>query len=155
MNFEDRLKAEHDEFRKMLSQLSDTGIEDVDMRQETFADLSMRVDAHDRAEEKTIYDAMRKNSDTKELALEGSEQHRITRVLMVELRKVGLDDELWLPKLRVIKGLLEHHFMVEETLVLPTAKDSLDQATMDRIGQEFEQQEKEHFREMHSGPSII
>jgi hemerythrin-like domain-containing protein len=155
MDFADRLRAEHDEFKKMLFQLSDSGIEDVDLRGETYADLLMRVDAHERAEEQTIYEALKQNEDTKELALEGIEQHRIARVLMVELRKVSLDDELWLPKLRAIKTLLENHIMVEEGLVIPTAKDVFDQGTMDRFDQEFERKEKENLRTLKSGPAII
>jgi hemerythrin superfamily protein len=155
MNFEDRIRDEHEEFRKMLFMLSDTGTEDADLRLETYADLIMRVDAHEKAEERTIYQAMKGDEDLMEMALEALEQHRIGRVLMIELRKVSVDDELWLPKLRAIKGLLESHMLIEESLVLPTAKDILGQDTMDRFDEEFEAHEKEVLRSMASGPSII
>ena len=88
---------------KMLAQLSDSGIEDVDVRIEVFPDLQMRVDVHAKAEERTLYHALREEDDTKELALEAIEHHRVARVLMVELRNIRVDDELWLPKMRMIK----------------------------------------------------
>lgn len=143
MGFEERIKEEHGELRKMLELLNSTAIEDVDLRAETFGDLVLRLEAHERAEEGTIYEAMREDDDLRELALEAVEQHRIGRMLTNELGRTDPGDERWLPKFRAIKGLLESHLLIEEGLVIPTARDALGQRTMDRFEQEFEGRRKE------------
>ncbi|WP_019177355.1 hemerythrin domain-containing protein [Methanomassiliicoccus luminyensis] len=157
MNLEERIVAEHNEYRKMLEKLTQTGIEDADLRMEVYADLSMRVEAHERAEAQTLHAAIMKEEDVRirEIAMESLEQERIIRLLLVELRKIGVDDELWMPKLRVLKSIIENHFMVEEGLVIPAAKDLLDKQTMDRLSDEYEGRVKEGLMKMSSGPSII
>ena len=145
-----RIKEEHDEFRKMLEQLSMTGIEDVDVRRETYPDLLMRVDAHEKAEERLIYDNMKDDQDMRELALEMLEEHRVARVLMVELRNVTMIDPLWLPKIRMIKELTNMHIRREEELALPAAQEFLGE-DYEGLDDKFEKVEKEILRNKASG----
>jgi hypothetical protein len=152
MELEDRITEEHREFRKMLVLLNDTGAEDVDERLEVYADLMMRVDAHEKAEERTLYTEMKKDDDLKELALESIEEHRVSRILMVELRNVGLDDELWLPKIRMISSLLEAHMNKEEELVLPAATEALEEAVMKDITTRYGELQKQILVQATSGP---
>ena len=134
---------------KMLAQLSDSGIEDVDVRIEVFPDLQMRVDVHAKAEERTLYQALREEDDTKELALEAIEHHRVARVLMVELRNIRVDDELWLPKMRMIRSVLEGHFIFEEEVIIPVAMDVVG-SPMDDWETKFMGIEKELLRNIPS-----
>ncbi len=150
MDVIERIKEEHDEFRKMLEQLSMTGVEDVDVRRETFPDLVMRVDAHEKAEERLIYDQMKDDQQMKELAMEMFEEHRVTRVLMVELRNVTMIDPLWLPKIRMIKELMNMHIRREEDLALPAAKELLGEG-FDNLDEQFAKVEKEVLKNKASG----
>ena len=145
-----RIKEEHDEFRKMLEQLSMTGIEDVDVRRETYPDLVMRVDAHENAEERLIYDRMKEDQEMRELALEMLEEHRVARVLMVELRNVTMIDPLWLPKIRMIKELISMHIRREEDLALPAAQEFLGE-DFEGLGDKFEMVEREILKNKASG----
>ncbi len=145
-----RIKEEHDEFRKMLEQLSMTGVEDVDVRRETYPDLVMRVDAHERAEERLIYDRMKDYQETRELALEMLEEHRVTRVLMVELRNVTMIDPLWLPKIRMIKELMIMHMRKEEELALPAAQEFLGDE-LEGLAEKFEKIEGDVLKSKASG----
>ncbi len=149
MSLVDMIRSEHEEFMKMLAQLSDSGIEDVDVRIEVFPDLQMRVDIHAKAEERTLYHALREEDDTKELALEAIEHHRVARVLMVELRNIRVDDELWLPKMRMIRSVLEGHFIFEEEVIIPVAMDVVG-SSMDEWETKFMGIEKELLRNIPS-----
>lgn len=125
MSFVDVIRSEHEEFMKMLAQLSDSGIEDADVRIEVYPDLMMRIDVHAKAEEQTLYQALKEDDDTKELALEAIEHHRVARVLMVELRNIKVDDQLWLPKMRMIRSIVEGHFIFEEEVIIPVAMGTI------------------------------
>ena len=58
-----------------------------------------------------------------------------------------LDDELWLPKFLALQGLILQHMSFEEDSIMPLAKQMLDQATINRLGIDFERHEKEEFKQ--------
>ena len=67
----------------------------------------------------------------------------MARILAVELKDTTLDDEIWLPKLLTLQGLLQQHMSFEEETIIPIAKQILDQGTMNRLGIDFEREQKE------------
>jgi len=123
--------------RRLFASLDGTGIEDAEQRATELDELLALLEAHERAEERTLYEATGAEPSLRELALEGLEQHRISRTLLAELGAVSVADERWLPKLRAARGLVENHMLVEEGLVLPSARDLLGPEAMAGLAERF------------------
>ena len=141
------IEEDHDLLRNGMEAVADTSIEDVDERLEMFAEIESRLFAHEKAEQETIHAQMKLYDETKPLALLAEEQERIAQVLTIELQNVKLDDELWLPKFLALQGLILQHMSFEEDSIMPLAKQMLDQATINRLGIDFERHEKEEFKQ--------
>ncbi len=141
------IEEDHDLLRNGMEAVADTSIEDVDERLEMFAEIESRLFAHEKAEQETIHAQMKLYDETKPLALLAEEQERIAKVLTIELQNVKLDDELWLPKFLALQGLILQHMSFEEDSIMPLAKQMLDQATINRLGIDFERHEKEEFKQ--------
>lgn len=137
------ITEDHTLLRERMDLLSSTTQEDIDRRLELFPDIISRLYAHEKAEQASIHAQMKMYSETKPLALLAEEQERIARVLAVELREVNFEDELWLPKFVALQALVEQHMSVEEQTIMPMAKEMLDEGTMNRLGIDFEREQKE------------
>ena len=146
-SLEQMIEEDHDLLRNGMEAVPDTSIEDVDERLEMFAEIESRLFAHEKAEQETIHAQMKLYDETKPLALLAEEQERIAKVLTIELQNVKLDDELWLPKFLALQGLILQHMSFEEDSIMPLAKQMLDQATINRLGIDFERHEKEEFKQ--------
>ena len=146
-SLEQMIEEDHDLLRNGMEAVADTSIEDVDERLEMFAEIESRLFAHEKAEQETIHAQMKLYDETKPLALLAEEQERIAKVLTIELQNVKLDDELWLPKFLALQGLILQHMSFEEDSIMPLAKQMLDQATINRLGIDFERHEKEEFKQ--------
>ena len=146
-SLEQMIEEDHDLLRNGMEAVADTSIEDVDERLEMFAVIESRLFAHEKAEQETIHAQMKLYDETKPLALLAEEQERIAKVLTIELQNVKLDDELWLPKFLALQGLILQHMSFEEDSIMPLAKQMLDQATINRLGIDFERHEKEEFKQ--------
>ena len=146
-SLEQMIEEDHDLLRNGMEAVADTSIEDVDERLEMFAEIESSLFAHEKAEQETIHAQMKLYDETKPLALLAEEQERIAKVLTIELQNVKLDDELWLPKFLALQGLILQHMSFEEDSIMPLAKQMLDQATINRLGIDFERHEKEEFKQ--------
>jgi len=61
---------------------------------------------------------------------------------MADLRKVPFDDEIWLPKMIVLKILFDAHLTAEESKVLAHTADFFGGAEMNRMLEGFQTIEK-------------
>ena len=52
--------------------------------------------------------------ETREVVLEGFEEHHIADVIVKELQEVAPNDEVWGAKFKVLKENIEHHIQEEE-----------------------------------------
>ncbi len=142
MSISEKIKSEHEEFKNILKDLSETTVGDAAVRSSVFPKAVIRMDSHFRAEEATLYEGMLVHSDTREMALEAREEHRVARQLMKELEELPSKEESWLPKIKVLKENVEHHIKEEEEEVLPKAEEIFSSDQMEKWGQEFVDIEK-------------
>ncbi|WP_400207840.1 hemerythrin domain-containing protein [Candidatus Methanomassiliicoccus intestinalis] len=143
MSLEQMIIEDHNLLRDGMDALASTSIADVDERLELYPEIFSRLYAHEKSEQATIHSQMKMYDETKPLALVAEEQERVARILAVELKDTTLDDEIWLPKLLTLQGLLQQHMSFEEETIIPIAKQILDQGTMNRLGIDFEREQKE------------
>lgn len=131
-NIFEKIETEHDEFKDMLSKL-ESGKSD---NEDTFSEFRKELTAHNEAEEQTLYESLKTDKKGKEMALVGTEEHRMGTAVLHKLEKATGED--WNVQLNLLKHLLEKHIEVEEAEIIPMAQKMLDKSEVDKISEEFE-----------------
>ena len=138
MNALSLLKRDHDEVKKMLATLDETTERAIKTRGETFTKLRSELDIHETIEEEIFYPALKDHPKTKDIALEGYEEHRVVDTVMGEMLGLDVSDETWTAKFTVMKENLEHHIEEEETEMFKQARQVFDEAELQELGSRME-----------------
>ena len=140
MNAFQLLKADHKKVSGIFEQLEPTTERAEKTRTELFAKLREELDIHTRIEEAIFYPAIKRAAETRDIVLEGFEEHHVIKVLLRELEAMPVDTEQWAAKLKVLKENVEHHVEEEESEMFPKAqKDVLTGEQADEIGTQLEE----------------
>ena len=108
------LEREHRRFEELLKQGEESTEQARKTRRELLATLTAELNAHELMEETVLYPALQVHSETREVVLEGFEEHHIADVIVKELNEVAPNDEVWGAKFKVLKENIEHHIQEEE-----------------------------------------
>ena len=108
------LEREHRRFEDLLKQGEDTTERARATRRELLSTLTAELNAHELMEEKVLYPALQSHSETREIVLEGFEEHHVADLIVKELHEVATNDEAWGAKFKVLKENIEHHIQEEE-----------------------------------------
>ena len=138
MNALSLLKRDHDEVKKMLATLDETTERAIKTRGETFTKLRSELDIHETIEEEIFYPALKDHPKTKDIALEGYEEHHVVDTVMGEMLGLDVSDETWTAKFTVMKENLEHHIEEEETEMFKQARQVCDEAELQELGSRME-----------------
>jgi hemerythrin-like domain-containing protein len=137
------LKEDHRKVKKMLAELESTTERGVKTREELFTKVKQELVVHEAIEEEIFYPALKEHPKTKEIALEGYEEHHVVDTVMAEIEGVAYDDEKWGAKFTVMKENLEHHIEEEEGEMFKQARQVFDDAELDDLGNRMEMRKKE------------
>ena len=129
------LTKDHDHVKKMLEELDDTTERAIKTREQTFAELQSELEVHEAIEEEIFYPALKEHSKTRDIALEGYEEHHVVDTVIAEMGDVPVSDETWTAKFAVMKENLEHHIEEEEQDMFPKARKVFDQQELDELGE--------------------
>ena len=129
------LTEDHDHVKKMLEELDDTTERAIKTREQTFAKLESELEVHEAIEEEIFYPALKEHSKTRDIALEGYEEHHVVDTVIAEMGDVPVSDETWTAKFAVMKENLEHHIEEEEQDMFPKARKVFDQQELDQLGE--------------------
>jgi iron-sulfur cluster repair protein YtfE (RIC family) len=129
------LTKDHDHVKKMLEELDDTTERAIKTREQTFAKLESELEVHEAIEEEIFYPALKEHSKTRDIALEGYEEHHVVDTVIAEMGDVPVSDETWTAKFAVMKENLEHHIEEEEQDMFPKARKVFDQQELDQLGE--------------------
>lgn len=132
------LKKDHRKVEAIFKKLEKTTERAVKTRRRLFKKLRQELDLHTHAEEKILYPRLKKNDSMKDLTLESFEEHHVVKVLLAELENLPASDEMWLPKLVVLKENVKHHVEEEETDLFIKAQKALDEGLKEKITQGIE-----------------
>jgi hypothetical protein len=108
------LEREHRRFEDLLKQGEETTERARRTRRELLRTLSLELNAHELMEERVLYPALQSHPQTRDIVLEGFEEHHVADLIVKELHGVATDDEQWGAKFKVLKENLEHHIEEEE-----------------------------------------
>ncbi|HVF58018.1 MAG TPA: hemerythrin domain-containing protein [Pyrinomonadaceae bacterium] len=145
MNAFQLLKEDHKKVSGIFDQLEPTTERAVKTRQELFAKLKQELDIHTHIEETIFYPAIRQEAETREMVLEGFEEHHVVKMLLRELEEMAVDTEQWAAKLKVLKENVEHHVEEEEEEMFKSTREVLSRQQIDDLGERM-QEEKQRLK---------
>ncbi|HEY2802418.1 MAG TPA: hemerythrin domain-containing protein [Actinomycetota bacterium] len=143
MNAIELLKQDHVNVKKLMEEIDSTTERGVKTREELFARFKREMTVHERIEEKIFYPRLTEQAKTKDIALEGYEEHHVVDMVMAELDDVPYDDEHWAAKFTVMKENVEHHIEEEEGEMFKLARQALESDELEELGERMESMKKE------------
>jgi iron-sulfur cluster repair protein YtfE (RIC family) len=139
MNAFQLLKEDHQKVSGIFQQLEPT----TERAEKTRTKLKEELDIHAKIEESIFYPAIKQAAETREIVLEGFEEHHVIKMLLKELDSMPVDTEQWTAKLKVLKENVEHHVEEEEGEMFQKARDVLSEDDINRLGAEMEQMKQQ------------
>lgn len=143
MNAFQLLKDDHQKVSGIFQQLEPTTERAEKTRTELFAKLKEELDIHTKVEESIFYPAIKQAAQTREIVLEGFEEHHVIKMLLKELDSMPVDTEQWAAKLKVLQENVEHHVEEEEQEMFQKAREVLSEDDINRLGAEMEQMKEQ------------
>jgi iron-sulfur cluster repair protein YtfE (RIC family) len=103
MNAIELLKADHEKVSEIFEKLEDTTESDEKTRTELFTKLKQELDLHAHIEETIFYPVLKKAEETRDITMEGIQEHHVVKVLLGELNSMKAGSEVWTAKLKVLR----------------------------------------------------
>ena len=133
------LKEDHDLVKRILKEGDETTDRAEKTRTELFARLKSELEVHERIEEEVLYPALRDHPKSKEIALEGYEEHHVVDTILGELEMTPVTDDEWKAKFTVAKENLEHHIEEEEGEMFQKARQIFSTEELEEMGARMEE----------------
>ena len=148
MNAFQLLKEDHQKVSGIFQQIEPTTERAEKTRTELFAQLKQELDIHARIEETIFYPSIKRAAETREIVLEGFEEHHVIKMILKELEAMPVDTEEWAAKVKVLKDNVEHHVEEEEGEMFQKARDVLSEDEINRLGVQMEEMKKQLQQQM-------
>ncbi len=142
MNAFELLKKDHQKVSDIFEELESTTDGAVKAREQKFTQLKQELDLHAYAEETEFYPILKKEAETRDITLEGFEEHHVIKMLLSELDSMPAGSEQWMAKLKVLKENVEHHVEEEEGEMFKSAREVLSKDQIEEIGTRLEAAKK-------------
>jgi len=140
MNAFQLLKEDHKKVSAIFQQLEPTTERAVKTRTELFEELKTNLDIHAHIEESIFYPSIKREAETREIVLEGFEEHHVIKMLLKELESMPVDTEQWAAKCKVLQENVEHHVEEEEGEMFQKARDVLTEEQINDLGARMQQE---------------
>jgi len=142
MNAFQLLKEDHKKVSEIFQQLEPTTERAVKTRTELFAELKTSLDIHAHIEETIFYPSIKREAETREIVLEGFEEHHVIKTLLKELDGMPVDTEQWAAKCKVLQENVEHHVEEEEGEMFQKTRNVLSEEQINDLGARMEEEKK-------------
>ena len=139
MNAFQLLKEDHKKVSGLFEQIEPTTERAEKSRTELFAKLKEELDIHARIEETIFYPSIKRAAETRDVVLEGFEEHHVIKMLLKELEAMPVDTEQWTAKIKVLQENVEHHVEEEEGEMFQKARDVLSEEQINQLGAQMEE----------------
>jgi hemerythrin-like domain-containing protein len=128
------LERDHRLLESLLKQADETDEHSGTERRAILSRIAQELSTHELMEEQVLYPALKSHSETKDIVLEGYQEHHVADLVMKELQKMPPSDERWGAKLTVLKENIEHHIEEEEGDMFKTARSILSDEQLEALG---------------------
>ena len=129
-NIIDLLKEDH----KKVKTLLDETIKNRDTS--NYPQIQKELRIHMEGEENLLYKKTRNQAT--DLTLEAYEEHEIVKKELRDIDNLNINDEHWMPKMKVVKDMIEHHVGEEEEEYFPKSEELLGLDELNQLGQKYE-----------------
>ncbi|HEV2803018.1 MAG TPA: hemerythrin domain-containing protein [Pyrinomonadaceae bacterium] len=137
------LKTDHEKVSGIFEKLEATTERAEKTREELFTQLKLELDLHAHVEEKIFYPVLKKAEETREITLEGIQEHHVVKRLLSELDAMEVGSEIWTAKLKVLKENVEHHVEEEEGEMFKGAREVLSTEQLEELGTLIEEEKRQ------------
>ena len=122
------LETDHRRFEALLKQGEESTERATKTRARLLETLTSELAVHELLEERILYPALAPHAETREIVLEGFQEHHVADIIAKELQQTAPGDEAWGAKFKVLKENLEHHIQEEEREMFRAARVVLTRA---------------------------
>lgn len=136
------LIKDHERVKGILEELVESSASAKQRRKKLLDTLREELLVHEKLEEELVYPALERRKATRDLTLEGYQEHHVVDLLVEELESLDFDDKAWKAKLTVLQENLLHHLDEEESHLFPQAEQTLDDSQLRRIEQQLDEARK-------------
>jgi hemerythrin-like domain-containing protein len=136
-NVYDWIVKEHRAFKHLLEELIATEPDNIKKRLRLLNKFIKNFMAHETAEEKTLFQALKHNRVAKQATLKALEWHQSIRHTVADLANTKPSDISWLSKVIDAKENIVEHMKAEEETVLDFLKKAVEKARIEQIGSAF------------------
>jgi hypothetical protein len=137
------LKTDHEKVSGIFEKLEETTERAEKTREELFMKLKQELDVHAHIEETIFYPVLKKSDETRDITMEGIQEHHVVKVLLRELDAMDVTSETWTAKLKVLKENVEHHVEEEEEDMFKSARKVLSKEQLEELGALMEREKLE------------
>ena len=137
------LEEDHRKVKQLLEEGDKTTEQATTRRTELLNELLVELRIHETIEEEIFYPALEEHAKTKEIALEGYEEHHAVDRIAEELIQLDPSDETWGAKFTVMKENIEHHIEEEENEMFSHARQVFDTSQLAELGQRMQARKTE------------
>ena len=127
------IKNDHNRIRGLLDSLLFAEV-DIPSRLRVLTD---ELELHLTAEERSLYASLKNTEGLLEETLEALEEHRVLRLCLNDIRRTDQNSEVWYPKIKVYKDIVDRHFDREETQILPRTLKLVELPRIRKISERF------------------
>ena len=135
---------DHTPLKLLIETLKNIEIERPE-KAEPLEEFVFLLRGHAKAEEKSLYAAMKSFAPLKIQSFEGDTEHAIAEQLIHEINATS-SDEAWLAKVKVLAESVENHIEEEETLTLKKVQSEMTKELRMKIGNEYTQNYDEYIK---------
>lgn len=132
------LKEDHKRVAKLFKEIESAGERAIKTKQNLFDELRTELTQHMELEETEVYPVLEEQDKTKDMALEGIEEHAVCKRLIEEIGAEEAGSEVWEAKIKVLKENVEHHVDEEEEEMFPDAEKALPKEILEALGAAIE-----------------
>ena len=141
------LKQDHKAVKALLTELADTTNRAQKTRTELLQKIATEIKAHATIEEEIFYPAFKaagEKADDGKMFFEALEEHRAAGDLVLpDLLKTDVQSDQFGGRAKVLKELVEHHADEEEKEMFPRARELMDKAQLEQLGERMAQRKAE------------
>ena len=119
------LMADHREVEGLFSEFERLAETAPEAAMELATQIVTLLEVHTRLEEDLFYPAYRQVAESPRQVLESIEEHHVAKGLMRELKALTQDDERFLPKMAVLREIVDYHVLEEEQELMPRAQRAM------------------------------
>ena len=137
MDIVDIIKKQHQDIRALIQQTCGKEEYDTEERKQIIQLILTKLRVHAMIEEMILFPRMEERATARSAALEAWEYHTVATNIAKGLVQLSPADELWIPRWRVVKGVILIHIDAEENRVLSSLQKAFTQEEREDMGRKF------------------